>query len=337
MKNTKKTLYLLLVLLLFSVLVSVGAGTVNVSYLKVIQAILSETPFLEKFIHISLDENIKTVVVNIRLPRVLLGVGVGASLALAGSLMQGLFKNPLAEPYILGLSSGSAFGASIAILVFPNLDLYALPVFSFGFGLMTIYLVYKIAKREGKIPTNTLLLTGIAFSFFFSSLTSFLMYFSEERIHQIMFWILGGLTGARWSHVVILLPIAALMTATSIPLGKYLDAIMLGEEEAKYVGVEIEKIKKILLIISSLVTSVAVAFSGIIGFVGLIPPHIIRMLHGPKNTFLIPASAMLGAVMLVSSDTVARIIISPTEIPVGIITSLLGAPFFVYLLRRGTV
>ncbi len=334
-RKGKISLLLLLVVTIAVMVVSFGIGPVSISVDVILSILLEEIPYLNSLFNAEYTTGQETIIKQIRLPRVLLGGVVGAALGTAGALMQGLFKNPLADPYIVGLSSGAGLGAAIAIMfgitIFGG---FSIPIIAFISGVITIFAVYMVAKQGHKVPVDTLLLAGVAFAFFLSALTSFIMYFSDDQVFRIMYFTLGGLAGAEWSYVYVTLPLVGIGVFASLPLAKYIDAIMLGEEEAMHMGVRVELIKKIILVLASLVTAASVAFAGIIGFVGLIPPHIIRILLGPRHIILIPASALLGAVFLVISDSLARVVLAPTEIPVGIITALFGAPFFIYLLWK---
>ncbi|WGI16809.1 iron chelate uptake ABC transporter family permease subunit [Methanonatronarchaeum sp. AMET-Sl] len=334
-RSGKIGLLLLLILTIVVMVISFGIGPVTISVDVILSILFEEIPYLNSLFDVEYTAGQETIIKQIRLPRVLLGGLVGAALGTAGALMQGLFKNPLADPYIVGLSSGAGLGAAIAIMfgitIFGE---FSIPILAFISGVITIFAVYFVAKQGHKVPVDTLLLAGVAFAFFLSALTSFIMYFSDDKVFRIMYFTLGGLAGADWSYVFVTLPLVGLGIFASLPLAKYIDAIMLGEEEAMYMGVRVEFVKKIILVLASLVTAASVAFAGIIGFVGLIPPHIIRILLGPRHVILIPASALLGAIFLVVSDSLARVILAPTEIPVGIITALFGAPFFIYLLWK---
>lgn len=279
----------------------------------------------------------KVILVQIRLPRVLLAAVVGGSLAVAGSVFQGLFRNPMADPYVIGISSGAALGAVLAMLTGVSLKLAgfgAVPLFAFTGGILTIMLVYTMARVGRAVPVMTLLLAGIAVSAFLSALVSLFTYFAGEKLHQVVFWLMGGLGGATWHKVRVMIPYALAGYAAVAVFARDLNALLLGEETARHLGVETEKVKKILLVGASLLVAAAVSTSGIIGFVGLVVPHFIRLLAGPDHRFLLPASALLGATLLIATDTLARTIIAPTELPVGIITAMVGAPLFVYLLKK---
>jgi len=278
----------------------------------------------------------KTIILDIRLSRILLAVLVGCALAVSGTTMQGLFKNPMADPFIIGLAAGAAVGASVSILLGMSISvsIYSTPFFASIGAMLTVFAVYVIAKSGGKVKVETLLLTGIAVGSFLTAVMSFMMYMAGQQFRFLFFWLLGGLYGASWEVIAIAFPLIILGTIIVQLFARDLNAIVLGEEPATHLGINVETVKKILLIFSSLVAGVAVAFSGIIGFVGLIIPHMMRILVGPDHRILLPASALAGGIFLVWADTIARTVLSPTEIPVGIITALCGAPFFVYLLQK---
>ena len=278
----------------------------------------------------------KTIIMDIRLPRILLAALVGCALAVSGVVMQGIFRNPMADPFIIGLSSGAAVGASISILMGLSISIgiYSTPFLAFVGAGLTIFGVYFIARSRGKVKVETLLLTGIAIGSFLTAVTSFLMYMANEQFRFLFFWLLGGLNKASWNTLAIAFSLILLGVIIIQFFARDLNAMVLGEEPAMHLGIDTGSVKKILLIFSSLVAGTAVAFTGIIGFVGLITPHIMRILVGPNHRILLPASALAGAIFLIWSDTIARTILSPTEIPVGIITAFCGAPFFVYLLQK---
>jgi len=282
-------------------------------------------------------ENFRAVIMDIRLPRILLGVLVGCSLAVSGAVMQGVFKNPMADPYIIGLSAGAAVGASASTFLplQQDIGMYALPLLAFIGAISTVFLVYQIAKLRGRARVETLLLSGIAVGSFLAAVTSFLLYLSGHQFRFLFFWLLGGLWMASWKIVWIVFPIVSIGTVLLQLFARDLNAMLMGEEQATHLGIDVETVKKILLALTSLLAGTAVAFSGIIGFVGLIIPHIMRLRVGPNHSVLLPASTLAGGLFLTSVDTVARTIIAPTEIPVGVLTALCGAPFFAYLLRKG--
>lgn len=274
------------------------------------------------------DQTSYLIVYSIRLPRVIAAVLVGAGLAAAGAAMQGLFRNSMADPYIIGTSSGGAFGAAFTIVFLGGA---LLPVFAFFGAIGSTFLVYAIATRHGRAPVETLLLTGIAISMFFSSILSFLMYSAGNSLHQIVFWLMGGLWNVSWNDVWLglLIPIGGILL---IDLARDLNILSLGEEDALHLGVNVEQFKRVLLFLSSALTAVAVSIAGSIGFIGLITPHVIRLIVGPDHRILFPASMLAGGLFLLIADTLTRSFLG--EMPVGVITSFVGAPFFIMLLRR---
>jgi len=278
-----------------------------------------------------------TIVHQIRLPRLLLALLVGAALAVAGTAMQGFFQNPMADPYIVGVSSGAALGATLGMVL--RLDFWlgglsATPVFAFAGALATTFLVYALAIRGGRVPVALLLLVGVAVGALTASITSLIMVAGNEDTRLILFWLLGSLSSRRWDHVRMVLPYVLLAGAVIWFYARDLNLMLLGEETAQHTGVEVERVKRVVLTASALLAASAVSVSGIIGFVGLIVPHAMRLLAGPDHRRLIPLSAVAGALLLVVADVLARTIIAPSEIPVGIITSALGCPFFIFLIAR---
>jgi iron complex transport system permease protein len=279
-----------------------------------------------------------SIILEIRLPRTISGVLVGAALSLAGAVLQALLRNPLADPFVLGISSGAAVGAVLAILGGLGstfLGSYAVPGAAFGGALFTLFLVYFIARIEGRVPTQTLLLSGVIANSFFSAIIMFLVSVtSNEQIYNVTFWLMGSLeymtSGSLGVIFVYLLAGGVILLA----LAKDLNLLVWGEETASELGVEVERVKKIAFVFASLITGAVVSVSGLIGFVGLVVPHLVRMIWGPDHRFLLPASALIGGMLLVGADTLARTAMSPSEIPVGVVTAMGGAPFFVYLLRK---
>lgn len=334
--NRKLVFLTLIGLTVFTIVAGVAIGPVYVPLGKSFLILLSRLPFLEfgNFQHA-----FEVIITQIRLPRVLLGLLVGLSLAISGGVMQGIFHNPLASPYILGIASGASAGAALVVILNMK-SIFALPLGAFFGGAVVVALVYKLAEgRGGKTSIYTLILAGVALGALFSALTSFLIFLAagSERIREIVFWIMGGLGRANWIYFYILMPTVAFGLLVIIIFSRDLNALALGEEGAMHLGIDAETVKRILLGTTTLLTSAAVAFAGTIGFIGLITPHMMRLLMGPDHRFLLPATALAGAIFLIWADTAARIILQPAELPVGIITAFFGAPFFLYLLktRRG--
>ncbi len=277
------------------------------------------------------------VVIDLRLPRVLLAALVGASLALAGVLYQALFKNPLADPYVLGVSSGAGLGATLAITVFGTsyaARAVGVPIGAFAGAVGTMLLVVRLASRRGRLDPTSLLLAGIAISYTLSALTSFVLVFDRQSMTSVVFWMMGGLANRSWGHVVLLTAMLAAGSVVPALYSRELDLMLLGDERAGQLGVPVERFKILALGAASLVVAGAVSVSGLIGFVGLMMPHMVRLVVGPRHRLLLPASVLAGAIALVLADLLARTVLAPVEIPVGIVTALAGGPFFIWLLVR---
>ncbi|MFE1597249.1 FecCD family ABC transporter permease [Methylobacterium sp. ID0610] len=283
------------------------------------------------------------VVLNIRLPRTLLGLMVGAALAVSGALMQGLFRNPLADPGLVGVSAGAGLAAAsvivagdrlLAMLGLPGpLPFAALPLGAFLGGLATTALLYALATRAGRTSVATLLLAGLALGALAGALTGILVYLSDDRqLRDLTFWSLGSLAGATWAKVNFSAP-AILPVLAAVPfLGRGLNALVLGEAEAFHLGVPVQALKRAAILLVAAAVGASVAAAGVIGFVGLVVPHVLRLLVGPEHRRLLPAAALLGGALLVLADVAARLVASPAELPIGIVTALLGAPVFLWLL-----
>ncbi|NLE05889.1 MAG: iron chelate uptake ABC transporter family permease subunit, partial [Crenarchaeota archaeon] len=262
---------------------------------------------------------------------------VGVALAISGVVLQALLRNPMADPYIIGISAGASFGATIAMVFGVGASLfgilYAIPILAFIGALCTVFLVYSISKHGDVVSMLTLLLIGVALTSFFSAIVSLIRLLNSETAPMIVFWLLGSLSMTSWNYVYMVLPFVLVGLGIILYFARDLNVMSLGEDSAQHLGIDIETLKKILLVCVSLVTAAAVAISGIIGFIGLIIPHMMRLLVGSDHRILIPASALTGAIVLIVCDTLARTIMSPSELPVGVITAILGSPFFIYLLR----
>ncbi len=278
----------------------------------------------------------QSLVVDLRLPRVVLAALVGACLAAAGTLYQALFRNALADPYILGVSSGAGLGAALAFAITGTgtLALIAPPLAAFVGALLTILLVASLATRRGVMDTLSLLLAGVAVSYTLAALTSFVLVVRREQMSRIVFWMMGGLQGATWAQVGIVAVMLAAGLAVPLVFARELNIMLLGDERAGELGVEVERVKRIILGAASLVVSAAVSVSGLIGFVGLMTPHAARLVLGPDHRLLLPASVLSGAIVMVLADLIARVVLAPVELPVGIVTALAGGPVFVWLLVR---
>lgn len=278
------------------------------------------------------------LIVDVRLPRVLLAAVVGAALALSGAIYQALFRNPLADPYILGVSSGAGLGAMLALVATSTatgLRFGAVPAAAFTGALLTVALVARLASWRGRLDTASLLLAGVALSYTLAALTSFVMVFAREQMATVVFWMMGGLGSASWEYLGMISVMFAVGAVPALASSRELNLMLLGDERAGHLGLDARRFTYAALAVASLLTAAAVAVAGLIGFVGLMVPHTVRLVLGPDHRVLLPASMLGGAITLVVADLVARTVIAPVEVPVGIVTALLGGPFFVWLLLRG--
>ncbi|WP_426238759.1 FecCD family ABC transporter permease [Pararhizobium sp. DWP1-1-3] len=286
----------------------------------------------------------RIIILDIRLPRAVLGLLVGASLAVSGAVMQGLFRNPLADPGLVGVSSGASLGAVLLIVLgssffgplFAIFGFYALPVAAFIGGLITTLLLYKIATRSGQTSVATMLLAGIALGALAGAVTGVLIFIADDKqLRDLTFWGLGSLAGANWMKILSAGPIILVSLAVVPFLARGLNALTLGEAAAFHMGIPVQRLKNIAIVSVAASTGASVAVSGGIGFVGIVVPHVLRMLIGPDHRYLLPASALLGGTLLIFADMIARTIVPPAELPIGIITAFAGAPFFLWILLRG--
>ena len=285
----------------------------------------------------STSDTFRTILLDIRLPRTVLIVLVGAALGGSGAAYQGLFRNPLADPYLIGVASGAGLGAILAMSIrwpYTTLGLFAVPLAAFITSLLTVYIVYTIAHIGGSIPTTNLILAGVAVSSFAVSLTSFLMLRSTGEVRRAIGWLLGGVSLVSWDATLALIPYLAVGLLTLVLGGYALNLLQFGDDQATQMGLNVQRAKFVIIVAASLVTAAAVSFAGIIGFVGLIVPHIVRIWWGVDYRRLIPLSILGGATVLLIADILARIVLAPQELPVGIVTALAGAPFFLWVLRR---
>jgi iron complex transport system permease protein len=342
MRKRGLTIAILLVILFMSIIISASLGSANLSIVNSLRILLSRIPILNQFVSIEdMKQTYITIVWNIRLPRILLAGLTGSGLAVVGGAFQGLFRNPLADPHILGVSSGAALGATLAMLsglTVNWLGLGVIGIFAFIGALITVFLVYHLAKLGTSTSVASMLLTGTAISTMLSAVISLLMTFHRDQIEKVYMWTMGSFSAATWSKVAFEAGIIILCSAVIIIYSKDLNVILTGEDTAKSLGIDIERVKRIIIVMASLLVAACVSVSGIIGFVGLIIPHCIRLVSGPDHGKLLPYSLLGGAIFMIFCDTIARTIASPTEIPVGVITAVFGAPYFItllYLRRRG--
>ena len=282
----------------------------------------------------------ETILFQIRLPRVVGGALVGAALATAGVLFQGLLRNPMADPYIIGTSSGAALGATIAMVLPVNMAFLGfglVPLAAFGGALAAVFIVYNLARVGGKTPIVSMLLAGFVVSALLAAIISFMMAISDRldlNIRSVYSFLMGHISVVGWGQIAVIAPLVIGGIIAARVFAHHLNAFSVGEEGAAYLGIEVERDKVLILAVGSLLTAAAVSIGGLIGFVGLVMPHAVRLVLGPDHRLLLPASALAGAAFVVIADLLARVALAPAEIPVGIITAVIGAPFFLYLLRR---
>lgn len=316
---------LLGLLLLAVAMVSASIGAVSIPLSEIVSGTLT-------------DQQV-AVMNSIRLPRVLLAVIVGGALAVSGAAMQGLFRNPLADPGLIGIATSAALAVAIVIVlagpIAGYLGVYALSIAAFAGALVSCFVIFRFAKLTGTFSVTYMLLTGIAINALSGAGVGFLTYLSDDQqLRRLTFWTMGSLGGALWVSVIvaatIIIPSALILSRNA----RELNVLLLGESEARYLGVEVERLKRTIVICTALSVGAAISVSGIIGFVGLVVPHLVRLTLGPDHRLLIPASAFLGAILLLLADTAARTVVAPAEMPVGILTSMIGGPFFLWLLVK---
>ncbi len=324
-------LFMLLGVLIMVILCSTTLGAVRVSAQAVLKSALGNRV---------LSEEQKVILFQIRLPRIFASALVGAALSVAGILFQGLFRNPLADPYVIGSSGGAVLGASIGMFVLPQLSLFGfsgIALLAFCGSLGTIVLVYWIARVSGQTPVVNLLLAGFAVSTMLSYSSYFLEVLDQNYglgMRVLASWLHGVIGVPRWTQLAVVAAMFTLAFALSFPLARRLNTLALGDEYAQQLGIHVEYVRVAILVVGSLLTAAAVALGGLIGFVGLIVPHVTRIIMGPDHVRLLPVTALAGAIFLVAMDTMARTLLAPSEIPVGVLMAFVGGPFFLYLLRR---
>ena len=322
------------VILVIAIL-SASQGAVRMPPFTVFEILVSKLPLVD--ITPSWPDTWDTILWQLRLPRIALAGLVGAALAIAGATYQGLFRNPLADPYLLGAASGAGLAATIVLLTGVPVFFHGvsiLPVAAFAGAVAAVAVAYLIARQSDGIPLVTMILAGVAIASLTQAVTSLLMIRSDPDLRPVLGWVLGGFTSAQWKHSVYLLPYLLPSMILVMSYSRILNIFQLDDEQAVQLGVNVERTKVLLIAAATLSTAAAVSFSGIIGFVGLVAPHAVRLIWGADHRFLLPMSAIAGAAFLILADLVARTVASPTELPVGIVTAFCGAPFLLYLLRR---
>ena len=335
LKNKKTVLCLLGIVLLCAASLSLTVGQIDMPVKNTLAVVFHQLG-LPVFTEQDFTQEQQAVVWFIRMPRMLIGVLVGAALGISGAVMQGIFSNPLADPGIIGISSGAATGAVFAIaLGVTSQSMFMMPAFAFCGSLCAVTLTVFLASRNGKIPVMTLLLAGVAVGMLLGAVTSgILTFINEQKLQQYLFWMVGGLDYRRWEHVYLAAGPVCVGIGMMLLLARHLNVLVLGETEARSVGMPVVYFRMGLLLVAAMTTATSVCVSGSIGFVGLVMPHMMRMLLGPDHRVLLPASALGGALFLVICDSLGRVILAPAEVRVGIMTALLGSPYFLYLLRK---
>jgi len=323
------------ILLTAALLLSIGLGAVRIPVGEIARIISGQ--LFNPAHNAAAGNAMDVILLSVRLPHTILVMLTGAALASSGAAYQGLFRNPLSDPYLIGVASGAGLGA-VAMMSLHGmhslLGYYLIPLGAFAGAILTVVLVYQLAHVNGMVPLTTLILAGVAFGSFASALTSFLMLRDDGTVYRAIAFLMGGSPIAGWQPVLAVLPFMLIGMGSLSLSGHILNVLQFGEEEARQMGLDVDKAKILVIIAASMTTAVAVAFSGVIGYIGLIVPHIIRLVWGPDYKRLIPLAILGGAVTLLLSDVLARVLIAPSTIPVGIVTALAGTPFFLYILRR---
>jgi len=335
----KLILVALIVALVVTIIASLNIGYASISFSEILDILGKQIPFLSGSINsASISPTSEAIIIQIRLPRVLAGALVGAGLAAAGVVYQGIFRNPMADSYLLGASAGASVGYTVAVLyVTSALSLIGLgtaQTFAFIFALLTVFLVFFISRVGNRIPITTLLLSGIVVNIFLLAIETLMELRSGRALTGIVAWLAGGFSNIVWVQIWAVIPFVFIGIAITYFFTRDLNMLSMGDDTAQHLGVNTERVRVFLLVIASLMTAAAVAISGVIGFVGLIIPHMTRLVIGPDHRILLPASAIVGAMFLVICDAAARVATGVSELPVGVITALVGTPFFIYLLRR---
>ncbi|PZE20378.1 FecCD family ABC transporter permease [Paenibacillus xerothermodurans] len=326
-----------LLLLFLSVTVSLSVGSVHVPLAQVWSILAHHLPWVGEWVPARWEPATEQIIWRVRLPRVLLGLLVGAALGVAGTAFQGVLRNPLADPFTLGVSSGAAVGAAFLILFglqFALFGAWTIPIVAFTTGAMSLVAVLLLARTNGKLKMETVLLSGVVMHSFLGSFISLMVASSKGVVNEIVFWMMGSLSLRGWTYSLVLLPYLAVGVVVLLTFGRAMNLFALGESQAAHLGVRVERTKLVVLTAATLITAAAVSVSGVVAFVGLIVPHLLRILMGPDYRLLLPLSLLGGAVYVLWADTLARTMLGAAEIPLGVVTAFLGAPFFAYLLRR---
>lgn len=322
--------------LLAAMLLGILVGPAGLTPSGVILDVIDRLPFVD--VDSGLTARQQSILWNIRIPRVVLGALVGATLAIAGAAYQGVFRNPLADPYLLGVSSGAGLGATLAIAVGGAAGFAGVPIAAFAGGMLAVGATYALGRTVGSGRTEVvIILAGVAVAAFANAIQTFFMQLHDDTLRQVYSWLLGRLSTDGWSDVLTVLPYVVVSVAVVLLHGRTLDVMAVGDVEAGSLGINPDRVRLVLIGVATLGTAAVVSVSGLIGFVGIVVPHAVRLLVGPGHRLLLPLSLMVGAAFLVLADVLARTVMSPAELPIGVVTAAIGAPFFLLVLRRGRV
>lgn len=329
----------MIILVIVVALAATTIGTVAVPAKSVLKMLAYKIPGFSQRIEPDWTKAQEVIVLQIRLPRVLLAILVGGGLSIAGVLFQVILRNPLADPYIIGVSSGASLGATLALLFFIPMGwggFSILPLFAFTGAILATFVVYRVGMVRGRLHPTNLILAGVAVAALLTAFVSFLMVLRIQNIQDVYLWLMGSLSGRGWKHLAIATPYILVGIGAAVWLARDLNVYLLGEETAHSLGIGVQKLQRQVLIVGSLIAAACVSVTGVIGFVGLMVPHAVRLVVGPEHRRLTIVSFFSGAIFLLVADTLARTLFSPIELPVGIITALAGGPFFIYLMKRGS-
>lgn len=339
-RSTYKLVFMIMVIAFFIELVLCTAlGAADIPFLSAVKAVLSKIPLINSLVDAgSIKESHIIIITGIRLPRVILAACIGSALSVSGASFQSIFKNPLADPYVIGSSSGGALGAAVAIVLKSRLSIPGgfsiVSAFAFFGALGATYIVYIIGKIGGKLSITAIILSGVAMNSLLSAILSLVLIFNRDQMNQIIMWTMGSFGNSGWDQILIVLPGIIVGVLIIYLCSRDLNLMLMGEESAQHLGVNTARLKKIVLFTGAFLTGLSVSVSGVIGFVGIFIPHVVRLIMGPDNRVIVPFTVLGGAMFMMAADMLSRILIPPAEVPVGILTAVVGGPFFIYLLIK---
>lgn len=334
-----RNIAIVLLIIMAIVVVATALGSVRIPLGHVLGMLASKTPVIRELVTVNWSVAHEVIVLQVRLPRVLLALVVGGGLSVSGVLFQGSLRNPLADPYIIGVSSGASLGATVGLLFFIPRGIVGfgtLPLFAFAGAMLATGIVSRLGQSRGRLDPTSLILAGVAVGAVLTAAVSLLMVLKIQNLTDVYLWLMGSLSGRGWKHLAVASPYVFVGVIVALWLAKDLNVYLLGEEAAHSLGIDVQRLQRGVLIIGSLMAAACVSVSGVIGFVGLMVPHALRLVLGAEHRRLVLHSLWVGAIFLLVADTIARAALSPTELPVGIITAFVGGPFFIYLMKRGS-